>query len=199
MGIRIGILGALAVFVCGAVNAQPFRLGMTLSTDFIATLVRRDLSSSQVAIINGSVGTAMVFDREVSTGPIAFLGGSGNFVWAQIAQQLSGAVANDKPLHLKIERWSINSQSCANAAAGIEEFLARLADVRAGRALASPKDIVVVDATALQIITVENDVWVSFEPNGALNPPLQQAAERLHSAVSRCAGSISPTVEEHDF
>ena len=139
MGTRTAILSAAAVLACGPAHAQPFRLGMALSTDFITALVRRELSTSQVAVINGSVGTAMIFNRDLSAGPVVFIGGSGNFVWAQIAQQLSDAAAT-----------------------------------------------VVVDATALRIITAENDSWAFLEPNGSLNPPLQQA-QRISIRRSRVA------------
>jgi hypothetical protein len=61
------------------------------------------------------------------------------------------------------------------------------------------KQEIVVDAPTLVIRMGAKDASVTITPNGALDPPLQQAALELHSVVSRCVGSTVPAVEQHDF
>jgi hypothetical protein len=201
MGTRTGALGVLAVLAVSPVSGQPFRLGMLLSTEFLNGLVSQHLTRSEVAIINANVGSATIFDRNAPGGPVTFIEGSSNFLWAQIAEQIAESTATGEPMHLTIKRWSLSGASCASVTTDINDFLARLDDVTAGSGGGSvtSTDEIVVDATAFQIITLAKDAWVTVVPDGSLDTQLQQAAGKLHSAVSRCAVSSAPSVEQHDF
>lgn len=201
MGTRIGILGVLASLAAVTASAQPYRLARVLSTEFLSRLAQHGLLPSQVAIINASVGSVIILDGNTADS-VVFIDGADNFVWAQIAEQVSDSVAEEKPMHLKIEHRSIDVASCPAMIEHITEFLAQL-DVfdpkSSGRPPTSTLQEVIVDATAFLIITSDRDAVVTIEPNGPLDPPLQQAAGRMHSAVSRCAGSVIPQVQQHDF
>jgi hypothetical protein len=201
MGTRIGTLGVLAALAAVTASAQPYRLGRALSTEFLTRLVQQRLLPSQVAIVNASVGSLMILDGSAS-GPVTFIDGAGNFIWAQIAEQLSDSVVQEEPMHLKIEHRSIDVASCPAMTEHIGEFIARLDALvpsSSDRSSTSIPQEVIVDATAFRIITSGRDALVTIEPNGSLDPPLQQAAGRLHSAVSRCAASVIPQIQRHDF
>ncbi len=198
---RVGMLCVLGIAAATSVGGQPFDRGMTLSTEFLTSLAEENLSQSQVAIINVSVSSVVIIDRNASGAPVTFVSGGSTSLWAQIAHQLLDSVSNNEPMHLKVERWTIAAAACPTAAARVRQFLARLQEVAAkpgGTSLDSTREIV-VDGPSFRIVTQGRDVWVTITPNAALNPPLQQEAERLHSVVSGCTTSITPSIEQDDF
>jgi hypothetical protein len=197
MGTRIGMLSAVAVLVTVTASAQPYRLDRVLGTEFLTHLAQRGLLRSQVAIINASVGSIITLDRDAPSS-VVFIDGSGNGVWAQVAEQLSESGAEETPMHLKVEHRTIDVVSCPAIIEHRTEFLAQLDafDPAPSRTAAySEPQVIILDATAYLVITSV----VTIKPNGALDPPLQQAAGRLHSAVSRCAGSVVHQLQQHDF
>jgi len=196
---RFGIVGVLAIAAVTSASSQPYGRGETLSTAFLTDLIQEHLSESQVGVINVPVGSVMIIDRNARDAPVTFLHGSGTFLSAQIADQLSHSISKNEPMHLKVERWSIPAAECPAAADDIREFLARLAEVGVDRSSSSALQEIVVDGPAFRIVIKEGDVWVTIAPNAALNPPLHQAAGLLHSVVSGCTNSIVSSVEEHDF
>lgn len=195
------MLAALAALAAVAASAQPYQLARPLSTEFLARLAQHGLLPSQVAIINASVGSVIILDREASNS-VVFIDGADNFVWAQIAEQLSESAAEGRPMHVTVNRRFIDVASCSVMIEPRTEFLARL-DVFDPKAThtssAATLQMVIVDATDYRIITSGRDGGATIKPNGPMDPPLQQAAGRLHSAVSRCAGSVISEVQQHDF
>ncbi len=200
MGTPIGTLSVFAVLTAVTASAQPYNLAGTLSTDFLARLVQQRLRPSEVAIANASVGSVMILDRDTAS-PVLFIDGAGQFVWSQIAEQLSGSVAREEPMHLRMEHRSIEGASCPAMIEHINEFLTRLDafDPRSSGRPPDPLQEIMLDGTTFLIITSGRDAVFTIKPHGPLDPPLQQAAGRLHSAVSRCAGSVIPQVQQHDF
>jgi len=201
MGTRIGMLNVLAVLAAMTASAQTYQPARVLSTAFLSRLAQHGLQPSQVAVINASVGSVIILDKSAS-GLVVFVEGAGTRVWTQVGEQLSESMAKAGPMHLKVERRSIEVASCPAMIEDITEFLARLDAFDRGSDGGPPTPIpqeIIVDATAFLIMTSGRDAVVTIEPNGPLNPPLQQAAGRLHSAVSRCARSVIPEVQQHDF
>lgn len=195
------MLSVLAVLAAMTASAQTYQPARVLSTAFLSRLAQHGLQPSQVAIINASVGSLIILDRTAS-GPVVFVDGAGTRVWAQVGEQFSESMAKAEPMHLKVERRSIEVASCPAMIEHVTGFLARLDafDRRSSGAPPTPTaQEIIVDATAFLIITSRGDAVITIEPNGPLDPPLQQAAGQLHSAVSRCAGSVIPEVQQHDF
>ena len=193
------MVGALAIAAVISASRQPYGHVETLSTAFLTSLIH--LSQSQVGIINVPVSSVMIIDRNAPDAPVVILRGSGTFLWAQIARQLSHSVSKNEPMHLKVERWSIPAAACPSAADHIREFLARLAEAgkeAVDRPADSALEEIVMDGPAFRIISKGRDALVTFEPYHTSNP-LQEAAGRLDSAFSSCTNSISPSVEQHDF
>jgi hypothetical protein len=201
MGTRIWMLIVFAVLTAMTTSAQTYQPARVLSAAFLSRLAQHGLLPSQVAIINVSVGSVIILNGD-GAGAVVYIDGAGSFVWAQVAEQLSESVAEAEPMHLKMERRSVEVALCPAMIEHITEFLSRLHafDPRAsgGSPPPTPQEVI-VDATAFLIITARRDAVVTIEPNGPFDPPLQQAAGRLHSAVSRCAGSVIPEVQQHDF
>lgn len=200
MGTRAGI-ATLAALAVATASAQPYRLGRALSKEFLTRLVQHRLMPSQVAIINASVGSVMILDAHAQ-GPIVFIDGASNFLWAQIAEQLASLQPQDESLHLSIAHRVIEVASCPAMTEHAGAFLERLntfVSIADDRSSTSIPQLIILDATEYRIITSERAASVMIEPNGSLDPPLQQAAGQLHSQVSRCAGSLMPEVQQHDF
>ena len=172
-----------------------------MGTEFLVGRARHELAPAGVAIINENVGSVMILDRSLSGGPVVFINGSDNFLWAQIAKQISTAAARAEPIHVVIKRSLVVERSCLKLGSTLKEFLGDLDDVLSNvkAASATSKSEVIVDATAFRIVTRGKDALVTIMPNGPLDPPLQQAAGKLHSVVSGCAGSVTPQIEQHDF
>jgi hypothetical protein len=201
MGTRIGTIGGLAAFAAIAASAQPYGVAQALSTEFLTGLAQQGLLPSQVAIINANVGSIIILDRNAS-GSVVFIDGADNFVRSQLAKQLAESVAQEEPMHLTVKHRSFEATSCSAVIEQRTEFLARL-DAFDSNASGTPPTSslqeIMLDATTYLIITSGRDAVVTIRPNGPLDPPLQQAAGRLHSAVSRCAGSVIPQVQQHAF
>jgi hypothetical protein len=192
-------VGAVALLTVGLGAAQPFRVGRVLSTEFLTSLARPNLASSDVAIINAEVGSAIIVNRHAPRDPIVYISGKDSFLWAQFAEQMPAA-ARGEPIHVTIRRWSVTSASCPNLVGKVDNFIATLEEL-----LANPdgpgavKSELIVDATTFRIEIAAKDAWMIITPSGTLDPPLQQAAGELHSIVSGCAGSREPEIEQHDF
>jgi hypothetical protein len=201
MGARINALSVLAALTAVAATAQPYRVARVMSTDFLAQLVQQGLKPSQVAIINASVGSAMIIGGDAA-GSLVYIRGAGSFVWSQIAEQLSESIAQQEPMHLAIAHRSIDVAACPAMTERITAFLVQLNafDVDpSGRPPANALQEIILDATSFLIISSGHDAVVTIKPNGSLDPPLQRAAGELHSVVSRCAGSVLLQVQQHDF
>jgi hypothetical protein len=197
--IALRLLAFGGVLILGLANAQPFELGRSLSTSFLERLTTPAPDGSEIVVIHAEVGSAMSISRGVARDQVVYLRGS-TFLWAQIAEQIAGASARGEPMHLAVQRWVLEIESCPSLSEAVSSFFAQLDDTTSDLrgASATDKEIIVDGATFLIEMAVK-DASITITPNGAFDPPLQQAAGELHSVVSRCAGSRAPTVEQHDF
>jgi len=194
-----GLLAFGGVLTFELANAQTFEVGRTLSIDFLERLITPASDGSDIVVIHAEVGSAMIISRGVTRDHVVYLRGS-TFLWAQIAEQIAGASVRGEPMHLEVQRWVLDTKSCPPLSEKVSAFVAQLdetvSDLRG--ASTTDKEIIVDGATFLIEMAVE-DASITITPNGAFDPPLQQAAGELHSVGSGCAGSRTPNVEQHDF
>ena len=193
------LLVSCGLLIFGSANAQPFDLGRTLGISFLETLTTPASDGSEIVVIHAELGSAMIISRGVARDRVVYLRGS-SFLWAQIAEQLAGARTRREPMHLEVQRWIIDTESCSSLSEKVSAFLAQLdetvSDLRG--ASATDKEIVAEGATFLIEMGVK-DASIRITPNGAFDPPLQQAAGELHSVVSGCASSRASDLEQDDF
>jgi hypothetical protein len=189
----------LAVFLFAGSRTLSHSSGRSLSISFLERLTTPASDGSEIVVIHAEIGSAMSISRGVARDQVVYLRGS-TFLWAQIAEQIAGASARGEPMHLEVQRWVLDTQSCPSLSDVVPAFFAQLdettSNLRGGSA--TNKEII-VDGASFLIEMAVKDASVTITPNGALDPPLQQAAGQLHSVVSRCAGSRASTVEQHDF
>jgi hypothetical protein len=194
-----GLVALGSVLSCGLANAQPFELERTLSVEFLERLAPPALDGSNVVVIHAEVGSAMIINRRVAADSVVYIRGE-TFLWAQIAEQLPARSGRGAPIHLDVRRWILDTASCPSLENKVAALLRQLdqtvSDISGANAV---KQEFVVDAPTFLIRMGAKDASITITPNGALDPPLQQAALELHSVVSRCAGSKVPVVEQHDF
>ncbi len=196
---RSGLLSLWAALSCGLANAQPFDLGRILSIEFLERLAHPAPDGSDVVVIHAEVGSAMIINRREVRDRVVYLRGN-TFLWSQIAEQLPTRSGRGEPIHLGVRRWTLDAGSCPSLSDKVAALLRQLDDTASDISGASvTKQEIVVDAPTFLIQMAAKDTSVTITPNGALDPPLQQAAYELHSVASRCAGSKAPTVEQHDF
>lgn len=196
---RSGLLGIGGALLVGLASAQPFDLGRMLSTEFLARLASPSLDGSNVVIVHSEAGSAMIVDRRAPRDRVVYLRGEG-LLWAQIAEQLSERSGQGEPIRLDIRRWTLDAAACPSLESEVAAFLGQLDQKLADLDGASTETgEILLDAPVLSIQLGAKDALLTLTPNGALDPPLQRAALKLHSAVSRCAGSQASVVEQHDF
>jgi len=194
-----GLVALGSILSCALAHAQPFDLGRTLSVEFLERLAYPALDGSNVVVIHAEVGSAMIINRRAGADSVVYIRGDA-FLWAQIAEQLPARSGRGKPIHLDVRRWILDAGSCPPVENKVASFLRQLDETLSDLSGASAvKQEIVIDAPTLLIRMGAKDASVTITPNGALDPPLQQAALELHSVVSRCAGSTVPVVEQHDF
>jgi hypothetical protein len=196
---RCGLTAFGGVLICGLANAQPFELGRSLGVSFLERLTTPAPDGSEIVVIHVQVGSAMSISRGVARDQVVYLRGS-TFLWAQIAEQIADASARGEPMHLEVQRWVLDSKSCASLSETVSAFFAQLDAITSDLSGASGTNKeITVDGASFLIEMAVKDASITITRNGAFDPPLQQAADDLHSVVSRCAGSRASTVEQHDF
>jgi hypothetical protein len=194
-----GTIATAVLLSLGACHATAANVSQALASDFLSRLMLARASSSEIAVIHQEVGSVMLISSEDGRKGVSYLRGNRNFTWAQIEDQISAASAQDKPIHVELARWTLDAQSCDEIDGKLANFLAKVKESLTDLGSRTDSKEILQDAATLRIQMAVTDGWLTIIPNGASNPPLQQAALQLHSVVSGCTNSLQPAVEQHDF
>ena len=195
-----GTVATAVLLSLGACHATAANVSQALASDFLSKLMLARASSSEIAVIHQEAGSAMLISSEGGRKGVSYLRGNLKFIWGQIEEQIAAASAQDKPIHVELARWTLDAQSCDKLDGKLANFLAKVKEslTDLGPSRADSREIW-LDAATLRIQMAVTNGWLTIIPNGASNPPLQQATLELHSVVSGCTNSLQPAVEQHDF
>jgi hypothetical protein len=183
----------------GVSIADASNIAQALSTDFLSRLMLARASRSDISIVHEQAGSAMLVNAEDPSKAVMYLSGR-NFLWSQIARQLTAPVGFDKPRRLELQKWEIEVKSCASLDRKLAEFLKRVKNAMTdSHAATANRSEVSLDAASFRIQLAANGGWLVIIPNGSVSPPLQQATLELHSVVSGCSNSVQPSIEQHEF
>ena len=193
-----GLFGLGGVLLVGIANAQPFELGHVLSIRFLEELTAPE-SDDEIVVIHEQLGAAVTIHRGHARNEVTYLRGTGN-LWAQIAEQIAGATARGERMHLEVQQWDLDTESCPSLSEKISAFVKELDKTASDLWGASNTDgEIIVDNASFLIETGAKDASITIKPSAAFEPPLYKAAEALHQVASRCTESREPEVERHDF
>jgi len=205
--IPLSFLGAAT----DASELPAFAVGKHISTALLQELTDPARTGYRIGIVNTGPATGILLHRTDSPVAIEYVDGADSFLWAQAADQLPSVRLEDR-LHFRVDRRKFDASACPGLPALITAFQAELdAVVSRHVSVTSPSpakyrttgpnglEEIALDGTRFFIQVSLADATLVITPDTGSDPPLQQATGMLHSVLSRCANSVKPEMEEHDF
>ena len=205
----------VALYFLGAATSAEelpaFGVGKRISTAFLLELTDPHRTGYRIGIVNTEVASGILLRRSDSPTSVQYVDGADSFLWAQAAEQLPSVRLEDR-LHFRAHRRTFDANTCSDLPPLIAAFQNQLEVVLARHVSvtsSTPVKYRSIDAEGHEEITLDGtrfwiqvslaDATLIVTPDGSSEPPLQQATTILHSVLSRCANSVKPSTEKHDF